>query len=185
MATKSIAQPPGWLNKTRMAASLGISVQAFDKWGVTPVAKIGREAFYDVKSVLANRLKHQVAKDQPVDENGDPLDPLIEYKQAREKLRLTTEQADAQAMRNQVRAKKLVPVDFCLFALGKLSAMLGSTLDTVHVKVKRKCPDIEVRHLEAVQREVAVTRNQAVNLADRLPEYLDEFLSKLDEVPDG
>lgn len=184
MTTKSIAQKPGWLNKSRMAASLGISTQAFDKWGVEPVAHIGREKFYDAKSVVANRLKNQGAKDQPVDENGDPLDPLIEYKQAREKLRLTTEQADAQAMRNQVKAKKLVPVDFCLFALGRLSAMLGSTLDTVHAKVKRKCPDIEVRHLEAVQREVAVTRNEAVNLADCLPDLLDEFIATLDEVAD-
>ncbi len=184
MAIKSITQHPGWLNKTRMADSLGISTQAFDKWGVEPVAKIGRNAFYDVKSVLANRLKHQGAKDQPVDDDGNPLDPLIEYKQAQQKLRLTTEQADAQAMRNQVRAKKLVPVDFCLFALGKLSATLGSTLDTIHVKVKRKCPDIKVGHLEAVQREVAVGRNQAVELADRLPGFLDEFLSKLDDGPD-
>jgi hypothetical protein len=44
MATKSITQQPGWLNKSRMAASLGISVQAFDKWGVQPVERIGRES---------------------------------------------------------------------------------------------------------------------------------------------
>ncbi|WP_122423305.1 terminase small subunit [Pseudomonas viridiflava] len=185
MTTKSITQQPGWLNKSRMAASLGISVQAFDKWRVEPVARIGREAFYDAKTVLANRLKHQGSKDQPVDDDGNPLDPLIEYKHLQQKLRLTTEQADGQAMRNQVKAKKLVPVDFCLFALGKLSATLGSTLDTIHVKVKRKCPDIEPRHLEAVQREVAVTRNQAVELADKLPGFLDEFLSKLDDSADG
>ncbi|MOA05697.1 Phage DNA packaging protein Nu1 [compost metagenome] len=84
-------------------------------------------------------------------------------------------------MRNKVKAKKLVPVDFCLFALSRLSAKLGSTLDTVHLKVKRKCPDIEVRHLEAIQREVAVTRNDAVGLADLLPELLDEFVDTLDE----
>ncbi|MDO9406260.1 MAG: terminase small subunit [Polaromonas sp.] len=167
-----------------MADSLGITTQAFDKWGVTPVAKIGRESFYDVRSVLDNRLNHKGEKHQPLDNNGDPIDPLIEYKQLQQKLRLTTEQADAQEMRNRVKAKKLVPVDFCLFALGKLSAMLGSTLDTVHVKVKRKCPDIEVRHLEAVQREVAVARNDAVDLADKLPELLDEFVESLDEGAD-
>lgn len=184
MAITSIARKPGWLNKKQMAESLDISVQAFDKWGVKPIAKIGRESFYDVRSVLDNRLNHKSDKQQLLDDNGDPLDPLIEYKHLQQKLRLTTEQADGQAMRNQVKAKKLVPVDFCLFALGKLSAMLGSTLDTVHVKVKRKCPDIEVRHLEAVQREVAVARNDAVKLADRLPELLDEFVESLDEGAD-
>lgn len=184
MAIKSIAQQPGWLNKTRMAESLGISTQAFDKWGVEPVAKIGRNAFYDVKSVLANRLKHQGAKDQPVDDDGNPLDPLIEYKQAQQKLRLTTEQADAQAMRNQVKAKKLVPVDFNVFALGKIFAAMGSALDTVHVKVKRKCPDIEVRHVDAVQHVVAVTRNELVKLAEKIPEYLDEFVQSVDDGAD-
>lgn len=180
MANPTIAREPHWLNKSRMAASLGISVQAFDKWGVQPIAKIGRDNFYDVKSVLANRLKHQGAKDQPVDDNGDPLDPLIEYKQAQQKLRLTTEQADAQAMRNQVKAKKLVPVDFNVFALGKVFSVMGSALDTAHVKVKRKCPDLEVRHVEAVQHVIAVTRNELVKLADKIPEYLDEFVSSVD-----
>jgi phage terminase Nu1 subunit (DNA packaging protein) len=184
MANSSITRQPHWLNKSRMAASLGITTQAFDKWGVEPVERIGRESFYDVRSVLDNRLKHKGDKHQPLDDNGDPLDPFIEYKQAQQKLRLTTEQADAQEMRNRVKAKKLVPVDFCLFALGRLSAMLGSTLDTVHVKVKRKHPDIEVRHLEAIQSEIAVTRNEAVNLADVLPELLDEFVEALDEGAD-
>jgi len=184
MANSTISREPHWLNKARMAASLDISVQAFDKWGVKPVAKIGRETFYDVRSVLDNRLKHQGTKDQPVDDEGNPLDPLIEYKQAQQKLRLTTEQADAQAMRNQVKAKKLVPVDFNVFALGKIFAAMGSTLDTVHVKVKRKCPDIEVRHVDAVQHVVAVTRNELVKLADKIPEYLDEFVQSVDDGAD-
>lgn len=184
MANSTISREPHWLNKARMAASLDISVQAFDKWGVKPVAKIGRETFYDVRSVLDNRLKHQGTKDQPVDDEGNPLDPLIEYKQAQQKLRLTTEQADAQAMRNQVKAKKLVPVDFNIFALGKIFAAMGSALDTVHVKVKRKCPDIEVRHVDAVQHVVAVTRNELVKLADKIPEYLDEFVQSVDDGAD-
>lgn len=184
MATKSITQQPGWLNKSRMAASLGISVQAFDKWGVQPVERIGRESFYDAKSVLANRLKKQGSKDQPVDDNGEPIDPLIEYKLQQERLRLTRAQADAQELRNRVKERHLVPTDFCLFALARLCSMLGSALDTVHVKVKRKQPDIEVRFLEAIQLEVAVTRNEAADLAKALPELLDEFYKKLDEVAD-
>lgn len=184
MATQSITQQPGWLNKVRMAASLGISVQAFDKWGVKPIAKIGRETFYDARSVLDNRLKHQGAKDQPVDDNGEPIDPLIEYKLQQERLRLTRAQADGQELRNRVKDRQLVPVEFNLFALGRIGAMLGSALDTVHVKIKRKHPDIEVRFLEAIQREVAVTRNEAADLASVLPELLNEFFATLDEGAD-
>lgn len=184
MANPSITRRPEWLNKTRMADSLGISTQAFDKWGVPAIAKIGRESFYDVRAVLDNRLKNQGGKNQPVDDHGEPIDPLIEYKIQQERLRLTRAQADAQELRNRVKERQLVPVDFCLFALVRLCSMLGSALDTVHVKVKRKQPDIEVRFLEAIQHEVAVTRNEAADLAEALPELLNEFYEALDEVAD-
>ncbi len=77
MKISTITRQPFWLNKKSMADSLGISTQAFDKWGVEPIAKIGREAFYDAKSVLENRLQHQDRKQQPVGADGEVLDPLL------------------------------------------------------------------------------------------------------------
>lgn len=175
----TITRQPFWLNKKSMADSLGISVQAFDKWGVKPVAKIGRESFYDVRSVVDNRLKHQGIKQQP---GLDEVDPLIAYKIDCERLRLTKEQADAQARKNKIGDKQLAPVAFMTFALSKLSAQLASTLNTIPKSVKRKHPDIAVRHLDAVENEIAVTRNAATGLADRVPELLDEYIATLDEV---
>jgi len=174
----TITRQPFWLNKKNMADSLGISVQAFDKWGVQPIAKIGRESFYDVRSVVDNRLKHQGIKQQP---GLDEVDPLIGYKIDCERLRLTREQADAQARKNKVGDKELVPVGFMIFALSSLSAQLASTLNTIPKSVKRKHPDIAVRHLDAVETEIAVTRNAATGLADRVPELLDEYIASLDE----
>jgi phage terminase Nu1 subunit (DNA packaging protein) len=174
----TITRQPFWLNKKNMADSLGITVQAFDKWGIQSVAKIGRESFYDVRSVLDNRLQHQSGKQQP---GADEIDPLIGYKIDLERWRLTKEQADAQARKNKVGEKELVPVGFMVFALASLSAQLASTLNTVHKNVKRKHPDIAVRHLEAVESEIAVTRNAAAGLADRIPELLDEYITTLDE----
>lgn len=184
MANSSITRQPFWLNKSRMAESLGISTQAFDKWGVEPVAKVGRESFYDVRSVVANRLAHQEQKHQPIGAEGENLDPHAEQKLLQERLRLTSAQANAQERRNRVKDAELVPADFAVFALGRLAAMLGSTLDTIHVKLKRKHPDMEARHLEAVQREIAVTRNEASGLADALPEILNEYVAALDEGAD-
>jgi phage terminase Nu1 subunit (DNA packaging protein) len=178
MKITTITRQPYWLNKKSMADSLGISTQAFDKWGVEAVAKIGRESFYDVRTVLDNRLKHQGVKQQP---GLDEVDPLIGYKIDLERLRLTKEQADAQARKNKVGDKELVPVGFMVFALASLSAQLASTLNTVHKNVKRKHPDISVRHLEAVETEIAVTRNAAAGLADRIPGLLDEYVATLVE----
>ena len=49
---------PHWLNKNNMAKSIGISPTAFAAWGVQPVEKIGREAFFLVADVLEKRLQY-------------------------------------------------------------------------------------------------------------------------------
>lgn len=51
-----------WLNKTQMSKALGISTQAFDKWGVDPVGKAGRETFFLVANVVDNRLEYHNQK---------------------------------------------------------------------------------------------------------------------------
>ncbi|WP_311969337.1 terminase small subunit [Pseudomonas baltica] len=171
---------PHWLNKVTMAASLGISVQAFDKWKVEPVARIGRENFYDVRCILDNRLKLAEQK-AAADEQPAGIDPLIEYKLLEERRGLTAAQRVGQENKNAVSARQLVPVDFSTFALSRVVAQIGSVLDTVAHKVKRKHPDIEVRHVEAMQREIALARNIAADLGDNLTEILDEYLATLDD----
>lgn len=183
MTNPTITRQPFWLNKKRMAESLGISVQAFDKWGVEPVERIGRESFYDVKSVVENRLAHQGQKHQLGGTDADGIDPLAEKKLLQERLLLTTAQRVAQERKNQVEERELVPVGFMTYALGRLSALLGSTLDTIPKNLKRKHPDILIRHLEAVEREVAVTRNAAADLAEAVPEILHDYVATLDEKP--
>lgn len=178
MANQNITRQPYWLNKTRMAASLGISVQAFDKWRVEPVARIGKEAFYDTRAVLDNRLKNQSGKQQP---DMDGVDPMLAYKHELERYRLTKEQADSWARKNRIGEKEVVPVGFMTFALVKLAALLASTFDTIPKNLKRKHPDFEIRHMEAVEREISVTRNEAAGLAETIPELLDEYITALDK----
>lgn len=83
---------PGWLNKKDMAASLHVSVQAFDKWGVSPVEKIGREAFFDMRSVLENRMNAMSRKQQP--SPSEPEESVDESEWLKERVRLTRAQAD-------------------------------------------------------------------------------------------
>lgn len=178
MATTTPQKQRGWLNKSEMAASLGISVQAFDKWGVQPVERIGREAFYTAQSVVENRIHLHAQKHQPgYDEDG--VDPLAEQKLLQERLRLTSAQADAQEKKNQINDRRLVPVDFAVFALAKIASQIGSTLDTVPLKLRRRHPDLDVRHVESLQREIALARNTAAELGDLLPELLDEYVESM------
>ncbi|WP_428997335.1 hypothetical protein [Pseudomonas aeruginosa] len=54
-------------------------------------------------------------------------------------------------------------------------------LDTVPLKLRRKHPDLDVRHVEALQREIALARNRASELGDLLPGMLDEYVESLAE----
>lgn len=105
MSKNETTKQRGWLNKSEMAASLGISPQAFDKWGVQPIERIGREAFYTVADVVENRIQHAARKQQPEGELPEGLDPYAEAKLTQERLRLTKAQAYAQEQKNQVQDK--------------------------------------------------------------------------------
>lgn len=162
----------GWLNKSEMADSLGISTQAFDKWGVEPIARIGRETFFDARSVVANRVGRAGAIPQP----DDALDPLAEQKLVQERLRLTTAQAEAVELKNEVSRRVLIPADFITFSLSRLVPEISSTLDTLPMVVRRRHPELEARHLETLEREATKIRNACAKFASILPELIDEYL---------
>lgn len=181
MAKNETTRQPGWLNKSEMAKSLGISPQAFDKWDVEPIARIGREAFYRVQDVVQNRIDHALRKYQPDDPDGEGADRKVESELLRERLRLTSAQADAQEQKNQVNERILVPVPFATYSLAKIAAQIGSKLETVCKTVSRRFPDLDPVVLEAFEREIALARNLAAHFGDDLPEILDEYLATLDQ----
>lgn len=176
MAKTKPEKQRGWLNKSEMADSLGISTQAFDKWGVEPVSRIGREAFFDARSVLDNRLRKAEAKPQP----DDAIDPLAEQKLTQERLRLTAAQAEAQELKNEVARRTLIPADFAVFALGHIVPEVASLMDTLPMTLRRKHPDLEARHITTLEREATKVRNACAGFADKLPELADEFFSSTD-----
>lgn len=162
----------GWLNKSEMADSLGISTQAFDKWGVEPIARIGRETFFDARSVVNNRVGRIGSIQQPSDE----IDPLAEQKLVQERLRLTSAQAAAQELKNEVSNRILIPSEFITFTLSRLVPEISSTLDTLPMVVRRRHPELEPRHLETLEREATKIRNACAKFASILPELIDEYL---------
>ena len=162
----------GWLNKSEMADSLGISTQAFDKWGVEPVARIGRETFFDARSVVNNRVGRLGSTPQP----DDHIDPLAEQKLMQERLRLTAAQAEAQELKNEVSHRVLIPADFIHFSLSRLVPEISSTLDTLPMVVRRRHPELEPRHIETLERETTKIRNACAKFASILPELIDEYL---------
>ncbi|WP_054178608.1 terminase small subunit [Trabulsiella odontotermitis] len=164
------------LNKSDMASSLGISVQAFDKWGVLPAQRKGREVLYDVKSVLENRLTHQQRKQQPDDENTDHDKQLLLARIA-----LTEEQAIGQKLKNDRDSRRVVDTEFCTFALSRIAGEIASVLDALPLSIQRRFPGTEDHQLAFIKAEIARTMNLAAGVGEKLPGILDEYIRISDE----
>ncbi|MDU3156973.1 DNA-packaging protein [Hafnia alvei] len=159
------------LNKRDMAASLGISVQAFDKWGVTPTERRGREVLYDVRTVLENRLEHQSQK-QPAAEDDPAVN--IDF----ERWRLTKAQADAQELKNAKDMAEVVETAFCVFVLSRVAAEIAGILDGIPLSMQRRFPELENRHIEFLKRDVVKAMNKAAATGELVPELLNEYIKQ-------
>lgn len=167
------------LNKSDMATSLGISVQAFDKYGIKPVERRGREVLYDVKSVVDYRVANELQKVKKQQPNGDGGN--YEEKLLIAKWKLTEEQAITQRLKNQVTEGEMVDTRFCTFALSRLAMDLSSTLDAIPLSMQRQFPDIPPQHIEYLKKQIAKGANQCVKAGDKLPRLLDEYIRTTNE----
>ncbi|MCY1698649.1 terminase small subunit [Lelliottia sp. SL45] len=163
------------LNKRDMAASIGISVQAFDKWGVEPVERRGREVFYDVRVVLEHDRKKRMQQ-MPDEEDGEDL----EKKLLLARISLTEEQASAQHLKNLKEEKLVVDTAFCTFALSRLANDIASVLDTIPLSMQRRFIEMDEIQLNYLKALIAKAMNAAVMTSEKIPEALDEYLSSTD-----
>ena len=118
------------MNKKNMAKSCRVSATAFDKWGVTPVERKGREAFYDVASVIDNRVNNAIS--QLTNDKGDIDDDEL----LRVRIRLLTAQAEAQELKNERDRGDVIDTEFCLYALSKLASQISSIMDSLPLTCK-------------------------------------------------
>lgn len=165
MATKKVAKAqekqPHWLNKSEMAKSNGISVQAFDKWGVAPVARVGREAFFTVEDVLENRRQHW-DKNKPQYTNlPDGFTPdLVEF----EKWRKYRAEADAKELENDVTRKTQAPVALLEWGLNKAAEQISGKLDALTGVIKRKLPHLKSSEINIIAKEIAKASNSLAGI---------------------
>lgn len=171
---KGQKKEPYLLNKSQMAKSLGISTQAFDKWGVEPVARIGNQAFFEARAVLDNRLAHQAAQLQPA---TDDLDQgTLDY----ERLRLTRAQADGQEIKNEIARGKTAPVEIITQVLSKIAGEASGELDSLPLNIKRRHPELDSQIIEAIKRHCVKAQNAIARTDESLEHFLDDYLADND-----
>lgn len=172
--SKRAKKEPHWLNKSQMAKSLGISTTAFDKWGVQPVASIGREKYFDVRSVLDNRLLHQTSTQQPDDIEYEP--GSMEF----ERLRLTRAQADGQEIKNELARAKTAPVEIIALVLSRIAGEASGELDSLPLNIKRRHPELNNQIIEAIKRHCVKAQNAISRTGESLDQHLNDYLTDLD-----
>lgn len=159
---------PGWLNKKQMAASLGISVQAFDQYGIEPVAKRHKygEAFYTCEQVVAFKVRKAVQQERQAIERQMAKRPSedvgqILIEQQRADLELTQERAETQRLKNAQMRRELAPVEAIQAVLGQTAAKLGAILDPLPGKIRRRQPKLTNADVEAIRHELVKAQNVA------------------------
>lgn len=161
---------PHWLNKTDMAASIGITPRQFTNWDITPVYKKGNMVFYDVNSVLANRLAH--AKGDFVE--GDGLDGSTITK-SKSDLLLNEAKRKTIDLKNAQTERKLIPVGILEHICAGISMNIGAILDAAPALLQRKFPDLH----DDIIAELDETYRSCMNRIGNMDEEIEEFLDGL------
>ncbi|MDF0533653.1 terminase small subunit [Shewanella sp. A32] len=165
---------PVLLNKTDMCRSLGISTQAFDKWDVPITKREGRQAFYSVSDVVANRVANERKKTAAPED--DPEKPNLDF----ERWRLTKAQADGQELKNEKDRKEVVEVAFSTFVLQRVSAQISAILEQIPLRIKRKYPDMPPARIDAIKAEIIKASNLAAEVGSDMETMLDDYLGSTD-----
>jgi phage terminase Nu1 subunit (DNA packaging protein) len=156
-----------WLTQQNMAKSLGVTVSAFARWEVEPVARIGKHVYYDVRSVLDNRLE----KADQAGSNGD-----IEA----ERLRLTRAQAEGQEIKNELAKGKTAPMEIITLSLSTVAGAASGILDSLPLDIKRKFPELDTQMIEAIRRQCVKAQNEISRLDEVVVDKLRNYLERLD-----
>ena len=167
------------MNKKNMAKSCRVSATAFDKWGVIPVERKGREAFYDVASVIDNRVNNAIS--QITNETGEIDDDEL----LRVRIRLLTAQAEAQELKNERDRGDVIDTEFCMYALSKLASQISSIMDSLPLTMQRSFPQMTPAMLDGLKKEVVIACNACTKLDENIPRMLSDYLMETaGNVPD-
>ncbi|WP_249923962.1 terminase small subunit, partial [Escherichia coli] len=130
----------------------------------------GREAFYDVASVIDNRVNNAIS--HLTNDKGEIDDDEL----LRVRIRLLTAQSEAQELKNERERGDVIDTGFCLYALSKLASQISSIMDSLPLTMQRNFPQMPPAMLHGLKREVVKACNASARVADNLPRILADYL---------
>ena len=170
-AGSKISEPT--LNQIQCAQVMGVSAVAFGKLDI-PSRKQGTSLRYRVSDLIEHAVSKRTRRlEQKLTELGD------KGSYESERLRLTRAQADGQELKNEIARGEVVPVDFAVFALGKVMNEAAGILDSLPLHIMRRHPEITNTAITGIKRELAKAMNAISSINETaLPEMIDEYISQ-------
>lgn len=181
------------LNARQCSEAIGISFNAFSRWGVPIHAQEGKQHLYllkDVLDVYRRRIEREL---RPVIEKelraaaagGDDqdLDPfLIKLQVDKQRARLTEAQAENQEMKNQMMRHEIAPFPFFTFVLGRVANHIAGVMDGLPSELVRKL-SLKPQQLDKVRAITAGASDTIAALGDEewVAARYDEFLAETDQ----
>ncbi|WP_171966494.1 terminase small subunit [Mariprofundus micogutta] len=127
-----------------------------------PVRQEGRTALYGSVDALAALYPQEAAK-RPTGSSDIDIDV--------EKARETKARADGLEIKNAVSRRELVPVGVVEWLVGGVCAKLASGLESLPVKLKRRCPKLNATDLHLIDSEITKWRNEMADMDLDFDEY--------------
>ena len=168
----------GLVNKSTLVASLGISSQAFDKWGVEAREKRGRENFYAIADVVQNRIENTLLNQSKSGvkkpSKNNQIEQLDEDLLRVEKL---SQEVRALKLKNDILEARSVPVDIATEVLVGIISEQVAILETIPLLVKRHNPEMPSHAIDQIQRDISKVSNIASTLGDKLHDVITNLVS--------
>lgn len=151
------------ITKKDVATMLGVNERSLSSYqsqedDPLPIHRVGgrgKSNDYSLKDVHQWGIRRYLRQLGITDETNKPIDFFAE------RARLTKEQADGQALKNEIARKEQAPVKLLELALADLAEQIGSTLDSIPIKIKRRLPKLGSADMDIMRREIAKCRNAA------------------------
>lgn len=144
---------------------------------VLPPAKQRRGYDIDECRVAYIRyLRNQTRKPQE-QESEAVIDPdSLEY----QRLRLTREQADNMALKNEQARAKLIPIELLTMILSRVAGEWAGLIDTIPLNLKRKHPQLDTQLLDDIKWHCVKAQNSVARLDAVTDEVVADYAASVE-----
>jgi phage terminase Nu1 subunit (DNA packaging protein) len=181
------------LNARQCSEAIGISYNAFSKWGVPVHSEEGRQKLFLLKDVLEvyrrrieRELRPAIERELRAEAAGamdGELDPfLIKAQLDKQRTRLTDAQAEHQEMKNQMMRHEIAPFSFFTFVLGRAANGIASVMDGLPSELVRRL-SLKPQQVDKVRAVTAAASEAIAALGDEewVAARYDEYLAETDQ----